>query len=72
MNRSIDSPSDFYALGATFCRMFTGGLPCTAADPCRAAEGDPGRRLGHRYAREADRRPLFRRLPASKATFGAA
>ena len=49
MNRSIDSRSDLYALGATFYRMLTGGLPFTAADPCRAAEGDPGRRLGDRY-----------------------
>jgi hypothetical protein len=66
MNRSIDSSSDFYAPGATFYRMLTGGLPFTAADPCRAAEGDPGRRLGHRYAREAGRRPLSDGCPPRK------
>jgi serine/threonine protein kinase len=33
MNRSIDSRSDFYALGVTFYQMLTGALPFTAADP---------------------------------------
>ena len=33
MNRSIDSRSDLYALGVTFYRMLTGGLPFSAADP---------------------------------------
>jgi serine/threonine protein kinase len=42
MNRSIDSRSDLYALGVTFYRMLTGGLPFTAAEPmewahCRLA-----------------------------------
>src|SRR5215831_10226686 len=33
MNRSIDSRSDLYALGVTFCQMLTGALPFAAADP---------------------------------------
>jgi PAS domain S-box-containing protein len=33
MNRPIDSRSDLYALGVTFYRMLTGGLPFSAADP---------------------------------------
>ncbi|OKO76055.1 ATP-binding sensor histidine kinase [Bradyrhizobium sp. AS23.2] len=33
MNRSIDSRSDLYALGATFYQMLTGQLPFSASDP---------------------------------------
>lgn len=33
MNRSVDSRSDLYALGVTFCQMLTGVLPFTASDP---------------------------------------
>lgn len=33
MNRSVDSRSDLYALGVTFCRMLTGLLPFSASDP---------------------------------------
>ncbi len=33
MNRSIDSRSDLYAIGVTFCEMLTGTLPFTASDP---------------------------------------
>src|SRR6202522_2768652 len=33
MNRSVDSRSDFYALGVTFYEMLAGTLPFTAADP---------------------------------------
>src|SRR5262249_25518260 len=33
MNRSVDSRSDLYALGATFYHMLTGVLPFNAADP---------------------------------------
>ena len=52
MNRSIDSRSDLYALGATFYQMLTGALPFSAADPmewvhCHLARQPvaPGERL---------------------------
>ncbi|WP_034854866.1 trifunctional serine/threonine-protein kinase/ATP-binding protein/sensor histidine kinase [Sinorhizobium sojae] len=33
MNRTVDSRSDFYALGVTFYQMLTGALPFAADDP---------------------------------------
>jgi PAS domain S-box-containing protein len=33
VNRSVDSRSDLYSLGVTFCEMLTGSLPFTASDP---------------------------------------